>query len=579
MKRKSPASQPHVRGGYRAAVDAAAIFSETDIDGTITYVNDQFCQVSGYSSSELLGANHRILNSNQHPPEFFREMWRTIASGQIWKGEVCNRAKNGQLYWVDSTIVPMLDDDGMIYRYVSIRFNITEEHNLLERLRHKVGRDELTGLPNRLVLAEHFEQIISAPYRGEHQLAICMLDLDDFKAVNDRYGHAVGDQLITEVARRLDDITRSGDVVARIGGDEFVLVLNGIGNTRDLYQSLERVLTVVGAPYLIERLPISITGSIGVTLYPSDDVSADTLLRHADQAMYQAKQKGGNRVQQFDVIHEQQAKASHQNLARVTQALADGELRVHYQPKVHLRTGKILGFEALLRWQHPEIGLIPPGDFLPLVEQSDLIVEIGNWVLDEALTQLEDWNAQDHDWSVAVNIAARHFQRDDFATTIRQKLQRHATLRPDRLDLEIIESVAIDNIHHANRNLDSCKAMGVRISLDDFGTGYSSLSYLKRLPAQTIKIDQSFVRGILGDHSDQAVVEAIIRLSLAFEREVVAEGVETWPQARMLMLMGCEVAQGFGVARPMPGPAVVEWARSFDIRRFSSQAPSKAVCA
>ncbi len=569
MKRTSPASNPI--SGYRAAVDAAAIFSETDLKGTITYVNEQFCQVSGYSREELLGANHRILNSGHHPRSYFIEMWRTIAAGEVWKGQVCNRAKDGSLYWVDSTIVPMVDDEGKIYRYASIRFNITEKQHLLERLRAKVGRDELTGLPNRARLTEYFNQIIAEPYKGSSQMAICMLDLDDFKSVNDRYGHAVGDQLITEVAARLKMVTRAGDVVSRIGGDEFVLILNGVSQTSDLQRSLQRVLTTVGSPYVIEDKPIGITASIGVTLYPSDNVSADTLVRHADQAMYQAKQRGGNRVQLFDVLHEQETRASHQTVARVQEALRNGELLLHYQPKVNLRNGHILGFEALLRWHHPELGMIPPGEFLPVVEQSDLIVDIGNWVLDEALSQLAIWQAQGHNWTMAVNIAARHFQRDDFAEVVRTKLQQHETLRPENLDLEILESVAIDNIQHANRNLDACRQMGVKLSLDDFGTGYSSLSYLKRLPAQTIKIDQTFVRGILTDSNDQALVEAIIRLAVAFHRDVIAEGVESWAQARTLMLLGCDLAQGYGIARPMSAEAVPSWAASFNIRNFSQQ--------
>ncbi|MFC3607917.1 putative bifunctional diguanylate cyclase/phosphodiesterase [Stutzerimonas tarimensis] len=563
-----PAHFDRVEFGYRAAVDAAAIFSETDARGVITYVNDQFCEVSGYSADELLGQDHRILNSGHHPSAFFAEMWRTITSGRIWKGEVCNQAKDGSLYWVESTIVPMQDAGGEIYRYVSVRFNITEEHNMLERLRRQVGHDELTGLPNRTLLAEHFERIVSMPCPANVQLAVCMLDLDDFKDVNDRHGHAVGDLLLTAVATRLASIIRNENLVARIGGDEFVLILHDIERLPQLRNSLKRVLARVAETYLIEGIALKVTASLGVTLFPSDNVSADTLLRHADQALYQAKQQGGNRFQLFDVSQALETRASHQTLARMTEALHNDELVLHYQPKVNLRSGKILGFEALLRWQHPERGTIPPLEFLPVVERADLIVEIGDWVIERALDQLSRWRTHGKDWSVSVNIAARHLKQDGFAAAVAEKLAAHPELHPEQLDLELIESVAIDNIQHANRNLEACREAGVRISLDDFGTGYSSLSYLKRLPVQTIKIDQSFIRGILDDPSDQAVTMAIISLCRAFDRDVIAEGVETRAQAALLLSLGCELAQGYGIARPMPAEQVLDWAESFDPARI-----------
>ncbi len=549
---------------YRAAVDAAAIFSETDLRGNITYVNQQFCSISGYSREELLGANHRILNSGLHEPAFFVGMWRALAAGRVWKGEICNRAKDGSLYWVDSTMVPLVDPlSGQVRKYVSIRFDVTEKRQLLHTLQWRVGHDVLTGLPNRAYLSDLLNQALACSRREGIALAVCMLDLDGFKAVNDGYGHAMGDLLLVEVAQRLKHILREGDAVARLSGDEFVLILRDVDEGRQLPAALRRVLRALAAPYVVREQQLSLSASIGVTLYPQDDEDADTLVRHADQAMYVAKQRGRNRYHLFDVTQEQELKATHQTVARVRRALHNNELCLHFQPKVNLRSGQVLGFEALLRWQRSGRGLVPPGDFLPWVEQTDLIVEIGEWVLGQALSQLQAWQREGRPWSLSVNIAARHLQRNDFAERLRQLLTEHPEVDPARLDLEIVESVAIDNLQHVSCCLDACRALGVRFSLDDFGTGYSSLSYLKRLPTQTIKIDQSFVRDILHDQDDLALTRAVIGLARAFGREVIAEGLESVEHGRVLMGLGCELAQGYCIARPMPAREVGAWAQAY----------------
>ncbi|AIN59337.1 putative bifunctional diguanylate cyclase/phosphodiesterase [Pseudomonas soli] len=549
---------------YRAAVDAAAIFSETDLRGCITYVNQQFCSISGYSREELLGANHRILNSGLHEPTFFLEMWRALAAGRVWKGEICNRAKDGSLYWVDSTMVPLIDPQtGKVRKYVSIRFDVTEKRQLLHTLQWRVGHDVLTGLPNRAYLSDLLNQALAFSRRESIPLAVCMLDLDGFKAVNDGYGHATGDLLLVEVAQRLQHILRGGDAVARLSGDEFVLILRHIEGPQQLDAALRRILQALAAPYTVREQPLSLSASIGVTLFPQDDEDADTLVRHADQAMYVAKQRGRNRYHLFDVSQELELKATHQTVARVRQALRQGELCLHYQPKVNMRSGQVIGFEALLRWMHPSKGPVPPGEFLPFVEQTDLIVELGEWVIDQALTQLQQWQLSGRDWSLSVNIAARQLQRGDFAQRLERLLARHPGVSPARLDLEIVESVAIDNLPRVGRCLDACRALGVRFSLDDFGTGYSSLSYLKRLPAQTIKIDKSFVRDILHDHDDLALTGAVIGLARAFGREVIAEGVESVEHGRILMELGCELAQGYGISRPMPADELARWVTDY----------------
>ena len=549
---------------YRAAVDAAAIFSETDLAGRITYVNEQFCSISGYSREELLGADHRILNSGQHEPGLFVDMWQALTAGEVWKGEICNRAKDGSLYWVDSTMVPLFDPlTGELRKFVSIRFDITHKRQLLHTLQWRVGHDVLTGLPNRSLLGELLGQELDRSRDAGASLAVCMLDLDGFKAVNDGYGHASGDLLLVEVARRLKHILREGDAVARLSGDEFVLILADIQGPPCLQGILDRVLEAIAAPYVIRGRSISVSASIGVTLFPSDNDDADTLLRHADQAMYVAKQRGRNRYHLFDVSLDKEVKATHQTVERVRRALRNGELCLYYQPKVNMRSGAVVGFEALLRWQHPLRGLVAPVEFLPLVERTDLIVDIGEWVIDRALAQMQQWQAEGFRWPVSVNIAARHFQRADFVVRLQRLLARHAKVPPQMLDLEIVESVAIENIQRVSECLEACQRLGVRFSLDDFGTGYSSLSYLKRLPTQTMKIDKSFVQDILHDPDDLALTRAVIGLAQAFGRQVIAEGVETVAHGEWLMELGCDVAQGYGIARPMPAGDVVKWVKGF----------------
>ncbi|MGF6109498.1 putative bifunctional diguanylate cyclase/phosphodiesterase [Pseudomonas frederiksbergensis] len=549
---------------YRRAVDAAAIFSETDLSGRITYVNDQFCAISGYSREELIGQNHRLLNSGLHSADFFAGLWRTIALGSVWKGEICNRAKDGSLYWVDSTMVPVLDEvTGRVDRYLSIRFDISEKRQLLHSLQWRVGHDVLTGLPNRAFLSDLLDQALEFSRQENIPLAVCMLDLDGFKAVNDGYGHASGDLLLVEVAKRLRAIVRGEDVVARLAGDEFVLVLRYVRDLPELRAALNRVLGAISAPYSLHGKDINVFASIGVTLFPYDNEDAETLLRHADQAMYVAKQRGRNRFHLFDVSRDQEVKATHQTVERVRQALAAGELRLHFQPKVNMRRGEVVGFEALLRWEHPQNGLVLPRDFLPLVEETDLIIDIGEWVMDQVLAQLHRWQQAGQGWPISINIAARHFQRADFVERLRQVLARHAQVAPQLLDLEIVESVAVENIQHVSACLQACQALGVQFSLGDFGTGYSSLSYLKRLRTQTIKIDKSFVRDILHDRDDLALTTAVIGLARAFGRQVIAEGLESVEHGLLLLQLGCEVAQGYFIARPMPPAEVPGWVAGF----------------
>ena len=548
--------------GYRAAVDAAAIFSETDMQGNITYVNEQFCAISGYSVHELLGKNHRILNSSLHPPEFFAELWKTISSGKVWKGEICNIRKDGTLYWVESTIVATYDSEANVKKYVSIRFDVTEKRKLMEVLQWRADHDVLTGLPNRSLLYDRFKQSVATAHRNHSSLAVCILDLDGFKLINDRYGHAIGDRLLVEVSERLKKIIRGEDTVARLGGDEFVILL-GLVHTNELEMAMQRILTALSLAYTIDGIELNISASIGVTIYPKDDADIDSLLRHADQAMYRAKLRGRDCYHLFNILLDNEARTAFETVVLVSKALRNNELCLHYQPKINLSSGTITGYEALLRWQHPQEGIIYPQNFIPFVEQTNLIVDIGNWVIEQALTQISHWAVLGKTWSVAVNIAALHFQREDFVETLKHLLSRFPNSSPQMLDIEIVESVMLENIPLVVKNINECKKLGVTFSLDDFGTGYSSLSYLKKLETHSIKIDKSFIRGILDDKNSLLLTIAIIGLAKSFNREVIAEGVETVEQAKLLMRLGCDSAQGYGFAKPMPVEAVVSWSKDF----------------
>jgi diguanylate cyclase (GGDEF)-like protein/PAS domain S-box-containing protein len=471
-------------------------------------------------------------------------------------------ARNGREYYIEHSAAPILLPDAALLGCVLVFRDITKNHKIQQELRWQAAHDALTGLPNRLLLADRFDRAIDKSRRNGKQLAVCVLDLDQFKPVNDTYGHEVGDRLLIQVAERLVQELRDVDTVSRLGGDEFVILLEEMDDILALQAPLARILECLSAPFPVADHLISVSASVGVTVYPQDNSDADTLMRHADQAMYLAKQAGRNQVSWFDVHHDRHVQESHQIVSRVREALNQNELVLYYQPKVNMRTGEIVGMEALLRWMHPEKGLIPPLDFLPHVEHSALIVEIGAWVIEAALQQGRQWLAAGKQWSISVNIAARHIQMPNFTDQLKAILARHPALSEHALEIEILESVALNDVEQTRQLILDVQQLGIDFSLDDFGTGYSSLKYLKRLPVNTLKIDQGFVRDILDDKDDRALVDAVIGLASAFKREVIAEGVETAAHAELLLQMGCDLGQGYGIARPMPADQVLGWAAS-----------------
>lgn len=561
----------------RAEVTLASIGDgviTTHMDGRIETINEAAQFMTGYTAQQAVG---RPLDNVFR---FFEEsvsLTTPSIFGSELRGSALHRAsqkvlihRSGEHYAIEYTAAPIQESNGAAMGCVLVFRDVTEARNLREKLSWHARHDGLTGLHNRDALAERLTHAIFTTRQKESLLAVCMLDLDHFQAINEQHGVRTGDRLLKEVALRLSAFTSPTDAVARMGGDEFALLLSDLPDVQTIESRLSLLLSHLSQPYAIDDLSLRATASIGVAVFPQDNVNPDTLLRHADQAMCHAKRTGRNQVHVFDVQQDHAVQTLHSRQTRVAQALHNDELRLHYQPKVNLRTGQVLGMEALLRWQHPELGLIGPLHIFPLIEDSDLIVEVGEWVLQQALAQMRQWSSASMPWSVSVNIAARHFHRHDFVDRLKSILHTSPEVSPSQLELEILESAALEDVQYMRSMMQSCQALGVQFALDDFGTGFSSLSYLKRLPAETIKIDQSFVKGILEDHDDLTLVTAIVALGAAFGRKVIAEGVETQAHCNKLLQLGCEQAQGYGIARPMPADKVPEWARRYQ-HRFSTR--------
>ncbi len=545
---------------------AASVFTHaregiiiTDAGGTIVDVNETFSKITGYSREEALGQNPRMLKSGRQDPEVYAAMWKSLAEKGHWYGEVWNRRKDGEVYAEMLTISVVKNAGGEAQHYVALFTDITPMKEHQQQLEHIAHYDALTNLPNRVLLADRLSQAISQSQRRGQPLALLYLDLDGFKTINDCYGHNVGDELLIALAQRMKAVLRDGDTLARIGGDEFVAVLIDLYLQRDHELVLSRLLQAVAAPVKLNETVLQVSASIGVTLYPQDGSDADQLMRHADQAMYQAKQAGKNRYHLFDVAQDAVIQSRHDDLEEIRRALDQRQFVLYYQPQVNMSSGEVIGAEALIRWQHPERGLLPPAAFLPIVESHPISVELGEWVIDTALSQLSEWHSAGMDIPISVNVGARQLQHGNFVANLTRLLSGHPSVLPGSLKLEVLETSALEDMAYVSEVMRACGEMGVRFALDDFGTGYSSLIYLKRLPVDMLKIDQSFVRNMLADPEDLAIVDGVMGLASAFHHRVIAEGVETIQHGELLLSLGCQLAQGYVIARPMPAAEFPDW--------------------
>jgi diguanylate cyclase (GGDEF)-like protein/PAS domain S-box-containing protein len=544
----------------------------TDADLRALDANGAYTQILGVPRDELLGSVPSLLRPTPADPvarEQRAAMWAGLRDQGHWRGELLERKRNGELRTLQATISAVRGPQDDLRYHVLVISDITDQREQREQLERQAHYDELTRLPNRTRLTQLLDEAMRAADRDGYLLVVCYLDLDRFKPVNDRFGHAAGDRLLAELAGRLRSALRSrkqwADAAARLGGDEFVLLLRA-GTLEEARLALERVLRVVAQPYVIDpaQEPVHVTTSIGATIYPIDRSDADALLRHADHAMYGAKQTGRNRYTFFDPEHRRRTEERVMAIGRVQEALDQGEFVLFWQPQVDMTRGRVLGFEALLRWEHPQQGLIAPMQFLPLIENTGLGSRVGDWVLARALEYLAQWRRDGLDIKVSVNVSARHLQEPDFAQRLSELLARHAEedLAPF-LELEILETAAHADMEATGALLARCRTLGVRFALDDFGTGYSTLKYLQTLPVDTLKIDRSFVNHMLDDAQDRGIVEGVIGLARTFGYAIVAEGVESPAQARTLVELGCHVGQGTGVAAPMPAEQVGPWTREY----------------
>ncbi|WP_259364521.1 MULTISPECIES: EAL domain-containing protein [unclassified Colwellia] len=533
----------------------------TDTKGIIIEVNDAFTEITGYSREDSLGQNPSLLQSGRQSAEFYIAMWKTIFTTGEWYGEIWNKRKNGEVYPEIMTICAVHNDAGELQNYLAMFGDISVMKSKIKKLEHITHYDLLTNLPNRVLLADRLTQAMLQCKRRQQSLAVVFLDLDGFKQINDSYGHDLGDELLIALSIRMKGALREGDTLARFGGDEFVAVLTDLSKVEDCKTTLERLLRAVSEPVALGDVVLNVSASIGATLYPQDNAEADLLMRHADQAMHVAKESGKNCYHLFDTAENVAIKLQLDNLKTIRSALDNEQFVLHYQPKVNMRTGLVTGVEALIRWQHPERGLLNPFEFLPLIENHPMSIEMGEWVIDTALRQISQWQTIGLilPTGISVNIAAMQLQQPDFTNKLTRLLAAHADVEARHLELEVLETSALDDVIRVSTTMNDCMALGVNFSLDDFGTGYSSLTYLRRLPANLIKIDQSFVRDMLVNVDDLAIVEGVIALAKSFKREVIAEGVETIEHGTALLQLGCELAQGYGIARPMPASDIPAW--------------------
>jgi len=550
---------------------AAAVFENTseavvitDINANITAVNKAFCEIMGYTEAEVLGKKPSLWRSERHDSSFYQQMWTSVNMLGSWRGEVWDRRKNGEIFPTWQSISAVRNDADEITNYVSVFTDISSLKQTQEQLNYLAYHDPLTDMPNRLLFNDRLSHAMERAERSESQIALLFVDLDNFKNVNDSLGHLVGDELLVKAASRLRKLLRKEDTVARLGGDEFIIIMEHVPHIQDTAFLAQNLIEHFHEPFIIHGHELHVTLSIGISVYPRDGEDVQTLVKNADAALYRAKAEGRN---DFYYYTEELTSSVFERLqieSALRNAVKNDELVLHYQPQFSLATGKIIGVEALLRWNHPELGLLPPARFIDLAEDTGLIVRMGEWVLSTACREMRSWLSQGYDFGrVAVNVSGLQFQRGDFQQMVNDVLL-NTRLDPERLELEITENFIMHKTEKAIAILDNLKSIGIQIAIDDFGTGYSSLSYLKRLPIDKLKIDRSFVRDIPHDANDEAIACAIIAMGRALELKVIAEGVEVQEQKDFLLSQGCDEAQGYLYSKPLPANELLDFVNTLE---------------
>lgn len=541
---------------------AAAVFDTTlegvlvtNRQGCIVHVNRAFMDITGYREDEVLGRNPNTFKSGRHDAQFYQAMFTLLRERGQWSGEIWNRRKSGEIYPQWQTIRVIKDDRDEVSHYVAVFSDVSAIRDSEQELAHLAHHDPLTELPNRLLFGDRAAQALNAAQAQRRSCALLLVDLDHFQSINDSFGHGLGDQLLKEVVARLQVVLEPDMTLARLGGDEFALLMDNAAHAAAVAQQL---LDGLIPPFQVQGHSVVIGASIGISVFPDDASSPEQWLRNADSALFKAKHSGRAGFAFYSEELTAQALQRVKVSAELREALVAGDLRVHYQPVVDMTNGRIAGFEALVRWQHPQRGLVPPGMFIPVAERTGLIGEIDSWVLEQACRQMRDWQAQGRGLDfVAVNISSRLFGQPQLFDKVVQVLQ-DTGLAPGCLELEVTESAVMDDPTGALLQLERLRQLGVRLAIDDFGTGYSSLSRLKRLPVHKLKIDQSFVAGLPDDADDEAIVRVIITLAQSMGMQVHAEGIEEAVQLQFLRDLGCDLGQGYWIGRPVAEPEL-DW--------------------
>ncbi|MFI3154789.1 MAG: EAL domain-containing protein [Methylococcaceae bacterium] len=525
----------------------------TDAKTKVISVNQALCSITGYCAEEFIGNTPNIIKSERHNHAFFRQLWDILNKTGQWRGEIWNRRKNGEVFptWVNISAVPHGTTDNTSH-YVAVFTEITELKLSEERLNYLAHHDPLTGLPNRLLFHDRLEQAVLLAQRSRRMIAVMFLDLDRFKAINDTLGHLIGDELLVAVAERLKHCARETDTIARLGGDEFAVIITQIVQEEDIEQIAQKIIQTLSSVYSVGGYEVFVTASIGINLYPGIDNDREKLLENADVAMYHAKQFGRNNYKFYSTDMNAVALERLMLETNLRRALERDEFRLYYQPQIDMQSGSVNGVEALIRWQHPDLGLISPLEFIPLLEETGLILPVGEWVIRTACKQIRDWlDAGFPQLTMAVNLSARQFRQPNLVEMIEQQLHEFY-IPPALLELELTETVMMDNIEETTAILQKLKRLGLKIAVDDFGTGVSSLGYLKHFPVDTLKISHDFVLNLPTDSADASIASAVISLARNMQLSSVAEGVENQGQMDFLRSQDCERIQGFLFSRPIP---------------------------